>query len=600
MVKHLVHIRELLGTSENIGIGADFDGIDSPVPGLQDVSEYPNLFRKLYYGHGWTLGELAGLASENILRVIKANDDYAEMAVSLDLDDGIIDEWLETWIRNDEIDRVAQLQSEAALSCRSDYNLLPTIDDQNPIIWTNTKSQQSSLKAPEPSKTLLIDGHNDMAWQMRTGVRNSIKTVDLLTNIRDRSEMYWVPNHTDLERASIGELNAQFWSVYVSCSSNYKDSVRHTMEQIDVVHRMNEKYRDQMELVGTADEIEAAIAKGKFASLMGIEGGHQMDSSLGVLRLYYDLGVRYMTLTHNCNTPWSDNHNQEDRPDQNLLGGLSDWGIKVMKEMNRIGMMIDLAHVSADTMRAAISASSAPVIFSHSNARNVHGVSRNVPDDVMEKIKENDGIIMLNTYPGFTGEYNVVERDTPSGKITDLAIVDLAEHAYYIKEKIGAQFIGIGADLDGIETVLSDFQDVRSYPQFFSELAKRGFTDEEIEMVKGKNLLRVMRGVEAAKEALAGEKPEEQWLPKADLMKFEERYACRTDTQYHPGPDPETTTTTSTTTTSPTTTSTAEPTTSPTENPTTTPVVTEPFTESTSSTSLLVVSIFMLVLASCI
>lgn len=325
------------------------------------------------------------------------------------------------------------------------------------------------------SATPVIDGHNDFPSQVleRGG---SLDVVDLA-----RPQPFL---HTDLLRLREGHVGAQFWSAYVSTDSMENGALRHALREIDMVHRMVERYPD-LQWARTADDIVAAQSNGRIASLIGVEGGHAIEGSLSALRLFYALGVRYMTLTHGRTTDWADSGTDEPRH-----GGLSPFGEAVVREMNRLGMFVDLSHTSPETMRDALRVSRAPVIFSHSSARAVTDHPRNVPDDVLRELARNGGVVMVTFVPEFV---NV------SGHAT---LGDVADHIDHIREVAGIDHIGIGGDFDGISSVPVGLEDVSSYPALFAELARRGYTVEELRKIAGLNLLRAMREMEATARRL--------------------------------------------------------------------------------------------------
>jgi membrane dipeptidase len=256
-------------------------------------------------------------------------------------------------------------------------------------------------------------------------------------------------------------------------------AVRATLEQIDVVHRMVRKYPDTFELALTAADVERIFKSGRIASLIGMEGGHSIDNSLATLRMFHAVGARYMTLTHSANVRWADSGT--DKP---KLGGLSKFGEEVVREMNRLGMLVDLSHTSPDTMRDAIRVSEAPVIFSHSDARALNDHGRNVPDDVLTLLRGNGGVVMVTFVPGFL---------TRAGKAT---LADVANHMDYVRRVAGPDHVGIGSDFDGIETVPAGLEDVSKYPALTAELLRRGWADEDVRKALGSNVLRVMRSTE--------------------------------------------------------------------------------------------------------
>ena len=298
-----------------------------------------------------------------------------------------------------------------------------------------------------------------------------------------------------------------------------------TLEQIDIVYRMMHKYPETFDLALTADDVERIFKKGKIASLIGMEGGHSIDSSLGALRMFHRLGARYMTLTHSKNTPWADS--ATDKP---ALNGLSPFGEQVVREMNWLGMLVDLSHVSPDTMKDAIAVSEAPVIFSHSSARALNDVPRNVPDDVLQLLPKNDGVVMVTFVPGFLSakvakhsrERELVEaanlelpkaegkvlmdgwdKEHPAPRAT---VSDAADHIDHIKKVAGIDHIGLGGDFDGITSVPLGLEDVSKYPALTAELLRRGYKDDEVKKILGLNILRVMRQVEKVSARLQKER----------------------------------------------------------------------------------------------
>ncbi len=376
----------------------------------------------------------------------------------------------------------------------------------------------------------IFDGHNDVPNQLRDRVKNQINAFDFEdtsgtgpTNPDGRAMQ------TDLARLKQGMVGAQFWSVYVPSNPDEPEAVVQVIEQIDVTRRLIARYPGSLRFATTADEVERAMAEGKVASLMGMEGGHSIGSSLGVLRQLYALGARYMTLTHNSNTPWADA--AVDKPAHD---GLTDFGKDVVREMNRIGMLVDLSHVSEATMMDALDAAKAPVIFSHSGARAVNGHPRNVPDAVLARLPENGGIVMVVALPGFlneprrqwfarrTGEearlgalwqgqpatvkaaMDAWDKANPEPATT---IKTMADHIDHIRKVAGAEHIGIGGDFDGMPSGPVGFEDVRGYPLLFAELAKRGYSQAELEMIASRNILRVMRAAEAYAAGVADQPP---------------------------------------------------------------------------------------------
>lgn len=359
----------------------------------------------------------------------------------------------------------------------------------------------------------LIDGHNDVPWQYRGRVDYKFSEIDFIdTTELDR------PMHTDIPRLKEGGVGAQFWSVFVPYGLRGSEAVQATMEQIDFVHRMVENYPDEFELALTADDIEQIHGNGKIASLIGMEGGHSIYNSLGALRQFYKLGARYMTITHSGTLDWADS-----ATDEPLNGGLTQFGNEVIREMNRLGMLVDLSHVSPQTMRDAIAISEAPVIFSHSSARALNGHSRNVPDDVLDLVKENKGIVMVTFVPSFISEklrIHLADMQAEQARLESLyngqpdrveeemeaweeanpepsATLDqVADHIDHIKKRIGVEHVGIGGDYDGIRSLPEGLEDVSTYPDLLAELMRRGYSEEDIKKIAGLNALRVMREAE--------------------------------------------------------------------------------------------------------
>ena len=395
---------------------------------------------------------------------------------------------------------------------------------------------QSDASLVERAKTMhkrvpLIDGHNDLPWQYRKRVNRALSKIDIAESQQEL--------HTDIARLREGGLGGQFWSVYVPTDLEPGEFVRATMEQIDVVYEMLRRYPETFELALTADQVEQAFQSGKIASLIGMEGGHSIDNSLAALRMFYRLGARYMTLTHNQNVAWADSCT--DTPKAN---GLTDFGREMVREMNRLGMLVDLSHVSPDTMHDALDVVEAPVIFSHSSARSLADHPRNVPDDVLKRMSENDGVVMASFVPGFTSQ-EVVEherrRDAERRRLEELpgsddrsvkdglsrwddgnpapraTVSQVADHIDHIRDVAGIDHVGIGSDFDGISSVPEGLEDVSTYPVLTAELIRREYSDEDILKILGLNVLRVMRRAEAVSERLQAERgPSEALIEELD------------------------------------------------------------------------------------
>jgi membrane dipeptidase len=292
-------------------------------------------------------------------------------------------------------------------------------------------------------------------------------------------------------------VGGQFWSVYVP--GDDKRAVATTLEQIDIVHRMLAKYPDKLELALTADDIARIMKSGKIASLIGMEGGHSIDGSLGVLRDMYRLGARYMTLTHNVNLPWADA-----AAETPVVHGLTKQGEDIVREMNRLGMLVDLSHVSPEVMQAALNVSTAPVIFSHSNAKAVSNVGRNVPDEILRQLPKNGGVVMVTFVPSFSSQvvadYGKKDAEYKKANPEPRATVqDVANHIDHIKKVAGIDHIGLGGDFDGIESVVQGLEDTSKYPNLIVELLKRGYTDDDIRKITNGNIIRAFRQAEHKK-----------------------------------------------------------------------------------------------------
>lgn len=346
----------------------------------------------------------------------------------------------------------------------------------------------------------LVDGHNDFPWQLYKNVHNQLEDINLEEDLTEKFPNSSNPIATDIPRLKAGLLGAQFWVAYVSCKSAKKDAVRMTLEQIDVIKRYVSKYSNTFQSVTSSTEIMDAFKNGKLGSLIGVEGGHSIDSSLATLRMFYELGVRYMTITHSCNTPWADNwkvDTDEEEPEHN---GITHFGKIIIKEMNRLGMLIDLSHVSHKTMDDVLNVTKAPVIFSHSSAFDICNHYRNVQDDILKKVKTNNGIVMVNFYNDYVA----------CNPIANLSII--ADHIDYIKNVSGVDHVGIGSDYDGVPRLPEGLEDVSKFPYLFEELLKRGWEEEDLKKLAGLNFLRVFREVEDLKNTQSEMEPYEDYI----------------------------------------------------------------------------------------
>ncbi|XP_035702820.1 dipeptidase 1 isoform X2 [Folsomia candida] len=357
----------------------------------------------------------------------------------------------------------------------------------------------------------LIDGHNDFPWNLRKFLRNNIQDFNFTADLRKVepwSRSTW--SHTDLLRLQEGMVGCQVFSAYVPCGSQHLDAVQLTLEQIDVIRRLTVKYADALEWVTESHGIETAHRRGKIASMVGVEGGHSIGNSIAVLRMFYNLGARYLTLTHTCNTPWADYAAGIDDPNQKTKTsglkevGLKEFGKKVIKEMNRIGMVVDLSHVSVQTMRDSLNVTKAPVIFSHSSAHSICNSTRNVPDDILRELSSNGGLVMVSFYNYFI---------TCNGSAS---ITDVIAHINHIRDVAGVDHVGIGAGFDGINYTPRGLEDVSKYPNLFAKLLEDPkWTTEDLKKLAGNNFLRVLRRVEQVRDQwqIAAVQPVEDSIP---------------------------------------------------------------------------------------
>ncbi len=355
----------------------------------------------------------------------------------------------------------------------------------------------------------VFDGHNDLPWEIRRLAGGDLAALDPGTSLRGQT-------HTDLERLQAGGVGAQFWSVYAPSTLSEPEALSVTLEQIDLVLRMVLGHGEGLVLATNAGDCTEAVASGRIASLLGAEGGHCIASSLAVLRMLHHLGVRYLTLTHNHSTAWADSATDDAR-----AGGLSDFGRTVVAEMNRIGMIVDLSHVAASTMHAALDATSQPVLFSHSSARALVDHPRNVPDAVLQRLPGNGGVCQVTFVPAFVSAAcnawleemrqamresgldprSVAERERFSVPFASqhprprARLADVADHIEHVREVAGVDHVGLGGDFDGTDVLPEGLEDVSAYPRLLAELASRGWSDAELGKLTWGNVLRVVADV---------------------------------------------------------------------------------------------------------
>ena len=399
-------------------------------------------------------------------------------------------------------------------------------------VWLATAPGSLTAGGQEPDQFLarakalhlsvpMFDGHNDYPWEVRERAGKDPAKLDIRGVRTDTM--------TDIPRLRQGGVGAQFWSVYVPASLAGQQAVTATLEQIDIVHRMIARYPDDLELALGADDVQRIFLQGKIASLIGMEGGHSIDSSLGALRMFARLGARYMTLTHSKNTPWADS-----ATDVPVHGGLTPFGEDVVREMNRLGMLVDLSHVSEATMEDVLRVTRAPVIFSHSSARALCDHPRNVPDAILRQLPKNGGVVMVSFVPQFTtaeaaawdtaqeAEAERLRKLTPADEAAVRAGLDawmashprpavtvaqVADHVDHVRQVSGIDHVAYGSDYDGITSAPAGLEDVSKFPALTAELLRRGYTELEVKKVLGLNLLRVMRASEAAAARLEAAQP---------------------------------------------------------------------------------------------
>ncbi|HEU4880370.1 MAG TPA: dipeptidase [Gemmatimonadaceae bacterium] len=372
------------------------------------------------------------------------------------------------------------------------------------------------------ASTPLIDGHNDLAWAIRedTTAPMDVAHYDLRKKTR---------GHTDLDRLKQGMIGAQFWSIYIPGEVKDSGYARIQLEQFDIARRFIAMYPDRLELALSSSDIRSSFKRGKIGSLLGLEGGHAIENSLGALRSYYTLGARYMTLTHNVTLDWADA-----ALDSAKHGGLTEFGKEVIREMNRMGMLVDLSHVSPATMSDVLDVAEAPVIFSHSDARALTDVPRNVPDSILKRLDKNGGVVMVTFVPSFISmdftnyekQFGDAQREARKRLGSDdreglrresdawraahpapvVTLAQVADHIEYIRKTAGVDHIGIGGDFDGITAVIQGLEDVSKYPALFAELAHRGWSDDDLRKLAGENVLRALSKAEEVAARLQKER----------------------------------------------------------------------------------------------
>ena len=388
--------------------------------------------------------------------------------------------------------------------------LLLTLYMPSPAVaQTSDRALERARKLLESSP--LIDGHNDLAWEIREA-KGAPRDVAAY-NLRARS-----PKHTDLARLAEGKVGAQFWSIYIPGEMKDSGYAKVQLEQFDIARRMIARYPDRLALALTATDIERDFKRGRIASLLGMEGGHAIENSLGALRSYYQLGARYMTLTHNVTLDWADAALDTTRHE-----GLTEFGKEVVREMNRLGMLVDLSHVSPAVMSDALEVAESPVIFSHSSARALTNHPRNVPDAILARLNRNGGVVMVTFVPAFVSPEAAAwdaesqrQGDRLKATVSDTAerrklseqwkeahpqpratLKQVADHIEHVRKVAGVDHVGIGSDFDGIDTVPEGLEDVSKFPHLFAELIRRGWSDADLKKLAGGNILRALRAAEA-------------------------------------------------------------------------------------------------------
>ena len=398
---------------------------------------------------------------------------------------------------------------EATISLLTSYLLLLTLLMPSPASAQSDRALERAKKLLR--STPLIDGHNDLPWAIRE--RKEAPRDVAAYDLRKTTE-----GHTDLDRLVKGQVGGQFWSIYIPGEIKDSGFARVQLEEFDIARRVIARYPDRLQLALTADDIERSFKRGRVASLLGMEGGHAIENSLGALRSYYDLGARYMTLTHNVTLDWADA-----ALDSARHNGLTEFGREVVREMNRLGMLVDLSHVSPATMSDALDVTASPVIFSHSAARALTEHPRNVPDSILRRLPRNGGVVMVTFVPAFVSP-EVAAWEAQAKEQTDAikeavrdsveqkrrfdewksthprpgaTLTQVADHIEHVRKVAGSDHVGIGSDFDGIDTTPEGLEDVSKFPDLFAELIRRGWSDADLKKLAGQNLLRVLRAAEA-------------------------------------------------------------------------------------------------------